>query len=363
MVEVQRRLDRRRPSCRTPGRRRSASTGGARRRRRRDGARPRPDRHDLGQDRQRDLLGRARADVEPGRRVDARPLLGREVERVEHRRRRAGGARPARRRARRRRARRAAPALLVVPCEATTTASASGGTRRPSRTGRAHRVARAARASPASARAIGALAVHDDQRRGHDRLEEDLERPARQARVVHDDGPGLGRLGASAARRVGRDPQQHRLARCPARPAPAPARSPPRTRRRRTRRSCRRRARAPSSPGFADVGFSARTTVARDVRLPRRRRSSASSLRSSVARSASARRRSTATTCQFTRSPGRSGTALPCMARHTCAGVSGMSACRTWIGVEHGVDHRGGRADRRRLPHALHAERVVRATA
>ena len=54
---------------------------------------------------------------------------------------------------------------------------------------------------------------------------------------------------------------------------------------------------------------------------------------------------------------------LPWMARHTFDGVSGMSAWRTPYGFErvhHGVDDGGRRADRRRLAHALRADRVVR---
>ena len=61
------------------------------------------------------------------------------------------------------------------------------------------------------------LAHDEDARRGHDRLEEDLDRAVGQARVLDGHGPVLGRRvgvrGAALARfRERKDPQQHGLA-------------------------------------------------------------------------------------------------------------------------------------------------------
>ncbi len=97
------------------------------------------------------------------------------------------------------------------------------------------------------------------ERRGQQRLEVDLQRSARQARVDHDARTGRLREDVVA---VGQHPQQHALAPSRGRRAPPSAPTRRRSDRRRSPRSSRRPGRSPGRPARAELGSWARTTVA-----------------------------------------------------------------------------------------------------
>ena len=261
----------------------------ARRPDRPDGRRPRG--HDLGQDRQRDLLGRAGADVEPGRGVHPRPRDVVDVERGDARPRPACGWRPGRRRARRRAAPRSSTASSSRPCEATTTAAAPAADRAGRR--RDHVVAEAARRARRRAAAIGLSPCTTTSGAGTT--------GSRKISSVPPDRHGLCDASAcpvcSARSGVGRDPQQQRLAgveqrqrlgphrRLGARPAdealdravgaarsprrrawPTSAARPARPGRARTGTRCARAAPRPASPTSGAHRLHRLTSIARSVR-------------------------------------------------------------------------------------------------
>ena len=298
---------------------------------------------DLGQDRQRHLARRAGADVEAGGRVHGGPLGVVEVEGghdrlaplaagdepdVRHARRTAASSalpRHARGTPRprppavpgdrgspaapgTRRRRRAQPARRRSGDSPTTATAGAGTTAR----GR----------SPASPRQAG---VDDGQR----------PRPASVA------GRRRPRAGCAAA--------ATRPSRAATGSGPAP--STPRTRRRRTPRSCRRAGPRPRRRAWP-------TSAARPA-PPGRARTAPAAAAARPARASTSGFTSGAPHCDSARSV-RAG--RPCMASHTWAGVSGMSAWRTPNGSSASITAlttAGRRPHRGRLAHALAPERVV----
>ena len=300
--------------------------------------------------------GRAGADVEARRRVDAgRPLVGhgRSSSRPA-RRRLACGKRPDRRRAlpRRNAARRTRPRPRAVGGDDDGGRTVDGIVGRVA-AGRSPRRAEPPRPAPTRRGAMGRVAVHDhDAARGSPaRGRSRASRPDRHG-LCTVTMPGLGAAGAprrgaasgAIRSRTGSPVERVR--------APAAARSPRRTRRP-TKPSMRpvgeheRRRR----PALADVGRSARTTVAITKGTRRARRSSARTRTSLPGTHAGSRR---VIRCAERHSMARSVlNGLPCMARQTWAGVSGMSAWRTPMASRTAFTIAGRRADRRRLADAL----------
>ena len=188
------------------------------------------------------------------------------------------------------------------------------------------------------------VARHDDEQGGHDRLQEDLERAAGQARVVDRE---LARLLTPRASGVIRSsivsPESSSASACARTvdsaqvPPTKPSHRAVGQHDRLVARLRRRRSLGQHHPGEherAPGRLAARGAVVLTAQIELHGSGH------SIARSV------------------RNG--LPCIARHTAAGVSGMSAWRTWMRVEHGVDDRRRRTHGGRLADALRADRVVR---
>ena len=191
------------------------------------------------------------------------------------------------------------------------------------------------------------VAEHHQPRRRQHRLEEDLERAAGQAGVVHDELARLRRL------RLGRDPQQQRLAGVDAAPVPARAPSIRRTFRRRIPRSCRRAARAPRRRAW-------RSSAVPPARRARARTARARCAAPLLDRRAGSRRR-TRVDSVLDRQVGPERSALHrhphLRRRERHVGVADAVRLER---VDHGVHDRRWRTDGRRLTDALAAERMVR---
>ena len=270
-----------------------------------------PDRpHDLGQDRQRDLLGGPRADVQAGRGVHPGPLGVGQAHLLEHRRAPRAAGDQADEAAHRRPGR---PGSLVAsprPWLATTTAVDASAAGRPVGDDLGRRTRAVRRGSPPRRRSgcrrrPRAAAPAAAARRKISRAPPDRH-GLTTTRAPGDSGKRSSPSGSTRSSTA--SPSSRAVQR--GRRAPSSAR----TGRRRSPRSCRRRSTTAASPGLGRVGLLGPDHRGVHERHPRR--ASAATTRSAVRLGASS-------------SPQIGGVAWPCMASHTRDGVSGMSACRT----------------------------------